>query len=150
MTERNNNNLDNLPAATLTGDALNEALKAELLPDYNEIIRNKALKMYIKQLEYMKKYREKNKESLNESVKEYYKHNDEYKKKLNDNQKDKYFIKKYGMPRAEYLQNKINKELELIEQFKEENKSRPICLNTYINKINKREQLLNGNLIPCN
>ena len=150
MTESNNNNLDNLQAATLTGDDLNKALLAELLPDYDKIIKDKALKMYIKNLEYRKKYREKNKESLNERVKEYYKHNEEYKKKLNDTQKDKYFINKYGMPRAEYLQKKINKDFEIIEQFKQENKSRTICLNTFINKINKREQLLNGNLIPCN
>ena len=94
----------------LIGDNLNIFLEAVLLPEAEEKMKEKAYIQYVKHLEYMRVYREKNRDKINKQMKELYIKNPEYRKRAAERFTDNYYPSRYGMNKEEYLKQKEQKE----------------------------------------
>ena len=137
----------------LVGDELNKFLESSLIPNHEQIIKEKAYKAYLKHQQYLKTYKEKHKEELSIKAKERYRNNTEFKQKANEKQQNRYFILKYGMAREEYLKVKAEKEQEIINSYiiKIENKkSRVLSYEQFINKYDNKVHVHQPNYIECN
>ena len=96
---------------------------------------------------YLKTYRRKHKEEITIKSRENYQNNEEYRRKPFDNQKNRYYLMRYGMTKEEHLTEKAKKYHEMIENYKkkiENNKSRLLSFEQF---VNKHEQI---KAVQCN
>ena len=134
-------NHDNSNLENLTGDDLNKKLEEILATpeDAEALIRlkDKAYKAYLKSLAANANYRKHNRET-NLAYKAQLYSNPEYKAKLSEYRKTQYYIKKYGVPKEEYLKAKAEKNQEFIKQFinNTAKKSRFLSYEQFSNKYN--------------
>ena len=131
----------------LIGEDLNIFLEAVLLPDSEEKMKEKAYIQYVRHLEYMRVYREKNREKINKQMKELYLKNPEYRKRAAERFTEKYYPTRYGMNKDEYLKQKEQKDKK-IDKAKntEASTTKKGRLLSYEEFINKHER----NIIQCN
>ena len=102
----------------LIGEDLNKFLEAVLFPSSEEKMMQKAYIQYVKHLEYMRVYREKNREKINQQMKELYLKNPEYRKRAAERFTEKYYPTRYGMNKEEYLKQKEQKEKIILDKAK--------------------------------
>ena len=119
----NINSTDNL-----TGDELNQYLENTLLSGSEDRMKEKAYIQYIKHIEYMREYRVKNRNKINNYMADLYNNNPEYKKKLSQRFADSYYPKKYGMTKEEYLKLKEQKQKVILDNYlqKEKNENKKV------------------------
>jgi len=139
----NINSTDNL-----TGDELNQYLENTLLSGSEDRMKEKAYIQYIKHIEYMREYRVKNRNKINNYMADLYNNNPEYKKKLSQRFADSYYPKKYGMTKEEYLKLKEQKQKVILDNYlqKEKNENKKSRLLSYEQFVNKHDQ----KIINCN
>ena len=82
----------------------------------------KALVAYEKQLEYIRRWRVRNRERYNATVcakmMEKYKSNAEYREKQKQGHRSRYYMTKYGVTEDEYKQQKEQKRRDVVEKYK--------------------------------
>lgn len=135
----NNNNID---ISLLKGDELNNALENILFIEDEEkkkenIIKENAYKAYLKHQEYLKTYRTKHKQEILLKAKERYYNDDEYRKNMIEKQRERYFLKRYGMTKEEHIKQKEEQNKELFNTYKksiENKKNRLLTFEQFTNK----------------
>ena len=128
------------------GDELNKILESVLIPDFEKTLNEKAYKDYLKHQEYLKTYRRKHKDEITIKSREIYKHNEEYRQKVKENQINRYYLMRYGMTKEEHLKEKAKNDLEMIDNSRKKIENKKSRLLSYEQFINKHEQ----KIIICN